>query len=401
MSDLFPEVQQYLAQNWPELAGAIGIQRQQVQPSMSQGPIDFGGASDAVLRQPEPIEMIPKIDPMSQTPAGYMAKLQEAVRSTLGGPLENVDAPLKALEAMTVFHGSPHKFDKFLLDKIGTGEGAQAYGHGLYFAENPETAKVYANTLGSVEAKIGGKTFKADKYTFMDKMLDAYKQYGKEGAKNSLKQEISTLEGTGPYSINAIEDASVKSGKTDLLDIRKARLPRVKEALAALESGEIEIKQNKNLYHVDLPDEHIEKMLDWDKPLSEQPESIKKIFPTLDEAKSIDAELESLADKALKAGTDSPETAAFDALYKSPKAKLAKIILAQNNPKLYGKFQGGEDIYRALSDALGGKEKASEYLKSLGIPGIKYLDQGSRTTGKGTRNFVVFDENIVKVLKRE
>ena len=29
-----------------------------------------------------------------------------------------------------VFHGSPHKFDAFDASKIGTGEGAQAYGHG-------------------------------------------------------------------------------------------------------------------------------------------------------------------------------------------------------------------------------------------------------------------------------
>jgi hypothetical protein len=41
------------------------------------------------------------------------------------------------------YHGSPHKFDKFSLDKIGTGEGAQAYGHGLYLAESPEVAQTY------------------------------------------------------------------------------------------------------------------------------------------------------------------------------------------------------------------------------------------------------------------
>ena len=35
------------------------------------------------------------------------------------------------------YHGSPHDFDAFDLSKIGTGEGAQVYGHGLYFAENP------------------------------------------------------------------------------------------------------------------------------------------------------------------------------------------------------------------------------------------------------------------------
>ena len=49
-----------------------------------------------------------------------------------------------ALGGMTVtptgikaYHSSPHDFDKFDLAKIGTGEGAQVYGHGLYFAESP------------------------------------------------------------------------------------------------------------------------------------------------------------------------------------------------------------------------------------------------------------------------
>ena len=41
------------------------------------------------------------------------------------------------------YHGSPHRFDKFTLDKIGTGEGAQAYGWGLYFAGNKEVADWY------------------------------------------------------------------------------------------------------------------------------------------------------------------------------------------------------------------------------------------------------------------
>ena len=48
---------------------------------------------------------------------------------------------------MTAWHGSPHKFDKFSLDKIGTGEGAQAYGHGLYLAESPKVAGEYAQKL--------------------------------------------------------------------------------------------------------------------------------------------------------------------------------------------------------------------------------------------------------------
>jgi len=47
---------------------------------------------------------------------------------------------------------------------------------------------------------------------------------------------------------------------------------------------------------------------------------------------------------------------------------------------------------------------ASEVMKRMGIPGIRYLDAGSRGQGgTGTRNFVVFpgEEKKVKILRRE
>src|SRR5262245_55578129 len=55
----------------------------------------------------------------------------------------------KALEATGIraFHGSPKKFDKFDVTKIGEGQGAQSYGHGLYFAGNEDVAKSYRDSL--------------------------------------------------------------------------------------------------------------------------------------------------------------------------------------------------------------------------------------------------------------
>lgn len=50
----------------------------------------------------------------------------------------------KALKGIRAYHGSPHRFDRFDLSKIGTGEGAQEYGHGLYFADTEKVAKSYA-----------------------------------------------------------------------------------------------------------------------------------------------------------------------------------------------------------------------------------------------------------------
>lgn len=53
----------------------------------------------------------------------------------------------KALNVIRAYHGSPHKFDAFDIGKIGTGEGAQAYGHGLYFAGNEDVARGYRDRL--------------------------------------------------------------------------------------------------------------------------------------------------------------------------------------------------------------------------------------------------------------
>jgi hypothetical protein len=57
--------------------------------------------------------------------------------------------------AAVAFHGSPHIFDAFDMSKIGSGEGAQSYGHGLYFAEAPGVAKSYQDKLS--DHKIEGK----------------------------------------------------------------------------------------------------------------------------------------------------------------------------------------------------------------------------------------------------
>lgn len=61
-----------------------------------------------------------------------------------GGQTVQRDGSVKFHKA---YHGSPHDFDKFDSSKIGTGEGAQAYGHGLYFAGKKEVADYYKDTL--------------------------------------------------------------------------------------------------------------------------------------------------------------------------------------------------------------------------------------------------------------
>jgi hypothetical protein len=52
-----------------------------------------------------------------------------------------------ALRGIDAWHGSPHEFENFSTDNIGTGAGLQAYGDGLYFAGNPERAIGYSYLL--------------------------------------------------------------------------------------------------------------------------------------------------------------------------------------------------------------------------------------------------------------
>lgn len=159
---------------------------------------------------------------------------------------------------LMAYHGSPQRFDKFEASKIGTGAKAQAYGYGMYFAENPEIAQTY---------KIG---------------LDAKQQ---------------------------------KSGGV--------------------------------LYTVEIPDETVSKMLNWDEPLNQQSEEIQQL--------------------ASQYGLTDPDYMGGD------------LIAAVNAKK--------PDGAKILSDA--------------GIPGVRYIDRSPRAKGKDARNIVVFPggEDQIKIVK--
>lgn len=55
--------------------------------------------------------------------------------------------PIMGLLGATAYHGSPYLFDKFDIDKVGTGHGAQSYGQGMYFSENPKVADYFKDRL--------------------------------------------------------------------------------------------------------------------------------------------------------------------------------------------------------------------------------------------------------------
>jgi hypothetical protein len=219
---------------------------------------------------------------------------------------------------ITAYHGSPHRFDKFDKSKIGTGEGAQAYGHGLYFSESPRVAQNY-QAMGA--------------------------------------------------------QISVKPAENGLLDVMAGPRGGQMESVGKFTADEAHKKMSElrekygSLYKVDLPDEKIAKMLDWDRPLSQQPEVMKQF-------------------KAFH------EMNGGQGYFASPDNYVALGVGESAGMK-------GADFYRWMRGISKNDADTSAALNQLGIPGIRYLDGDSRTRGKGTSNFVVFDDQIPKIIGRE
>jgi hypothetical protein len=248
------------------------------------------------------------------------------------GVLPYVPSMGAGLLGHTVWHGSPHKFDKFDMSKIGTGEGAQAYGHGLYFAESPEVAQGYAKTLSNVGT---------DRYASAH--LNAQNQVQKFGNDPEWASEvISDL-------LRNTDDKLTVQKLTDTLDFIKSG--KYKEPVDA-----------GTTYKVDIPDEILPRMLDWDKPLSQQHPDVQPV-------------LRDMWKKAKKS---------FDGIDLNADPAAAQVH------HLYGQHRGGNSNSSvAIADEL----------KQAGIPGIRYLDGNSRGTG-GTSNFVLFDDQLPRILER-
>jgi len=239
---------------------------------------------------------------------------------------------------LDVYHGTPHRFPatetnpvgELDASKVGTGEGAQAYGRGIYLAEDPNIARQYAVSKGfpDIEAlaqEVGIPISKEMRIAMVQS--------------SNANQDVSK-------AVNALQNAS-----------REARLLPAEKLQTLIEKFR-EFK-TPSLYTLDLPDEMVDRMLDWDKPFIEQPDNIKEM-----------------------------------AKANLPASVYKRLLTEQTG-----------DMVLVLGKYNGGSLQASKMMQQAGIPGIKYLDAFSRdgNSETKTRNFVVFpgEEKKVKVLRRE
>lgn len=233
------------------------------------------------------------------------------------------------------YHGSPHRgIEKMSLQHIGTGEGNQAYGWGIYSAQDRELGEFYRDGLQQEAFFEGNRRLSGNEAWAVSFLFD---ENGNRRSIEEAKQEIR------------------ERIKPEAADMFIADLERLEPAARLEGSGQ--------LYRLEVPENDV--LLDWDKPLSEQPEKVKAAIHRI--AKEL-----------------SPETLAHF-------GGDTSLLTASENT--------GNQFYSTLGrlPGMGGEKGASELLLKHGIPGLRYLDGNSRNKGKGTHNFVVWDENAMSV----
>jgi hypothetical protein len=251
---------------------------------------------------------------------------------------------------MTAWHGSPHDHDGFDSSKIGTGEGAQAYGYGLYFSGAREVAEGYRIALTSNAAK---------------------KQFDVAAALAAAKWFKSgmVVDGTTYYSRMDLQDDIAKQNLSSMHmpdDVRQVFADKLSE-------------RNGRLYKVELapePDEY----LDWDKPLSEQSEKVREAL--IRAGVIVDG----------KYGDGFGATPMFPGWSTFTGESIHRRIVNRE-------FEKQREVTAAARKRA--EQAASEYLQSIGIRGIRYLDGSSRSAGNGTSNYVIFDSADVKITAKE
>lgn len=259
-----------------------------------------------------------------------------------------------AIYFQSAYHGTPHRFDEFSLDSIGTGEGAQAHGWGLYFAENKNVSEDYRKTLSNTngigtEIKVDNKIFKKVAFNTYRNIENNY-----ENIDDYFNKALNFIETKGSKKealkyVQKLIDTNRDAGYYD----EAVYYIRIKDSLNEIKQAKINKYADDygQLFEVDIPEYDV--LLDEDKDLIHQPDKVQRAIE-----------------------------------------KIYSDAMKSNNVELTNAIGiTGKEIYRGFSKYFGSDKKASEFLNSYGIKGITY---DGRQDG---RCYVIFDDKAIKVLK--
>ena len=302
-----------------------------------------GGLGGTTRMRPETAEALMNVAPFAPIAGRVASRTGRAVGRMAG---EEINAamtgqPTSSLlgqltpkpKLLDVYHGTPHTLPpternplgEFDASKIGTGEGAQAYGYGIYTAEAPAVANEYKKALSNPEVVLPDGT----------RITNPIAGSGEDVAKAWLEEAYLNKDK------NPFETAIQKISKLRNSANSPAQFDEAVNVLKNWQNQGAKVDLGGNLYKIDLPDEKIATMMDWDKPLSQQSAQVKEAL------KGIENDLPSIPNFDLKKWMET-----------DPLASTWHNVLAR--------------------DLKVEPSKISELLQNKGVAGIKYLDELSR-----------------------
>lgn len=305
-------------------------------------------------------------------------EMMKNVNDRHGNPY--IDAQGDAVYHQSAWHGSPHDFDTFDLGAIGTGEGNQVHGWGLYFAKDKKVSDLYRRELSLIHNVDKGTLFKVD-------VPDTKTMIDEQQSLNVLSKETK-------QNLNAAINALPEQEKEVFIN-EYTNSPLfnhfAKKEINELGSDFDRLDTEYNL----LKDKYLDKYIEGDINTITQ-----RAINRLAEKYNIDLKALKENPNSIKDIKNQLDTMWFNAFteYGMVSKKYKEIY--------WGKYKedfstllndsgiNGKDFYMALSKALGGTKQASEYLNKYGIKGITYVGE------QDGRCYVVFDDKAIKVIEK-
>lgn len=337
---------------------------------------------------------------VSKTPnqTGLLGKANQVAPDTgLLGKVDNVQPksgvsevvpPTDKADGIIAFHGSPYDFNKFSLKKINTGEGAQAFGHGLYFSGKEDIAKFYRDSVrgyrdlqGKFDYKYKGKDFytspaeaKTQEELGVARIIEHARQISKH-PEEAKKQLI--------IGLSREADKAKKIDDEELQGLLGFSYSKELDAVKSIDTSDL-VQSKGSMYQVKL-NTITDDLLNYDKPLGQQSDNIKNI---LNKMKS-------------EVNLDDARNLGFDPFDYGGNEKRA---IEEAKKVLFGK---DEDVVRFLNNwsAIRGEQASGEkLLAKYGAKGIVYkADQGvgaRNVPETGKNNYVIFDDKIIDIMKK-
>ena len=289
----------------------------------------------------------------------------------------------------SAWHGSPHDFDEFDLGAIGTGEGNQAHGWGLYFAKDKKVSKLYKEVLSKEQGSNKSSLFKVEIPNETELLpeqypISGYGRYVRDSLKNGLhKMSDEQLERFTSLLIKYHKDSIIGdkwvNKYTHFMDVGYIISELHNKNKTINDINKIQ-KRNVDRFLKSVGiDENIDTIAGNEALLEDVYKKFRyDLYPQYEKEKQLEREREEKAISNVK-------TDVYGALEKT------NIV--------------GKQLYSFLSHALGNDEhfnlhnvknakKASEFLNSIGIKGIYYDGE------QDGRCYVVFDDKAIKVIEK-